>query len=396
MNDELRFIEPLDVLFLRGNKLFGDPGSFGQALVPPWPSVVAGALRSRMLVDDRIDPQAFARGEVVHPTLGTPERPGTFAVKAFHLARRHVDGRVEPLFALPADVSLSSGPNGHPEVNVLRPLEIGRAKGLRSSACLPLQPVLQERLRSKALDGYWLVERGWSAYLRGKTPVTTDLVSSAALWRLDHRVGVGLDAATRRAADGRLFSTQAIAMVKGAYQAADGDGDAVCTYDAGFVVAVSGASLAASGVMRFGGDGRAAAISSVPQCLPEPDYAGIASARRCRLVLTSPGIFNGGWLPNGASQTGDEEYRFRLGDVAGRLVCAVVPRAQIVSGWNLARRQPKPAAKAVPSGAVYWLQDLEASPDALRKLVERGLWSQPCEDESRRAEGFNRFSLAAY
>ena len=24
-----RFIEPLDVLFLRGNKLFGDPGSFG-------------------------------------------------------------------------------------------------------------------------------------------------------------------------------------------------------------------------------------------------------------------------------------------------------------------------------------------------------------------------------
>jgi len=32
------FLEPLDVLFLRGNKLFGDPGSFGESLVPPWPS----------------------------------------------------------------------------------------------------------------------------------------------------------------------------------------------------------------------------------------------------------------------------------------------------------------------------------------------------------------------
>ncbi len=35
------FIEPLDVLLLRGNKLFGDPGSHGEALIPPWPSVAA-------------------------------------------------------------------------------------------------------------------------------------------------------------------------------------------------------------------------------------------------------------------------------------------------------------------------------------------------------------------
>lgn len=42
-----RFLEPLDVLFLRGNKLFGDPGSYGASLVPPWPSVAAGALLYR-------------------------------------------------------------------------------------------------------------------------------------------------------------------------------------------------------------------------------------------------------------------------------------------------------------------------------------------------------------
>ncbi|MDY6813388.1 MAG: type III-B CRISPR module-associated Cmr3 family protein, partial [Pseudomonadota bacterium] len=54
------FIEPLDVLFLRGNKLFGDPGSYGEALIPPWPSIAAGALRSRMLADDGTDLTAFA------------------------------------------------------------------------------------------------------------------------------------------------------------------------------------------------------------------------------------------------------------------------------------------------------------------------------------------------
>ena len=50
------FIEPLDVLILRGNKLFADAGSHGEALMPPWPSVAAGALRSRMLIDAGIDP----------------------------------------------------------------------------------------------------------------------------------------------------------------------------------------------------------------------------------------------------------------------------------------------------------------------------------------------------
>lgn len=35
-------IEPLDVLILRGNKLFADAGSHGEALMPPWPSVAAG------------------------------------------------------------------------------------------------------------------------------------------------------------------------------------------------------------------------------------------------------------------------------------------------------------------------------------------------------------------
>ncbi len=53
MNLQTCFIEPLDVLFLRGNKLFGDPGSYGESLVPPWPSIAAGALRSRLLAEQR-------------------------------------------------------------------------------------------------------------------------------------------------------------------------------------------------------------------------------------------------------------------------------------------------------------------------------------------------------
>src|SRR6266566_1937100 len=112
------FIEPLDVLALRGNKLFGDPGSYGESLVPPWPSLAAGAIRSMMLATEG-DLAAFARGERMHPALGTPTEPGPFTVTAFHLAWRQGD-RAEPLFAPPADLVIESG-DGVPAVRRMRP-----------------------------------------------------------------------------------------------------------------------------------------------------------------------------------------------------------------------------------------------------------------------------------
>lgn len=374
------FIEPLDVLFLRGNKLFGDPGSYGESLVPPWPSVAAGALRSRLLADDRVDLAAFARGEVPHPTLGTPAAPGAFTVTAFHLARRFADGRIEVLVAPPADLVIAET-DGQPAVRRLAPTRL--ADGLQASSALPRLPVLAENQRGKPAGGYWLSEAGWKIYLAGKTPAPAELVRSKALWGMDHRVGVGLDAATRRAADGKLFSVQAVAMKKIEH----GDG-----YDVGFVVSVRGAELPRTGLLRLGGDARAAAVHAGPQDLPSADPAAIAQAGRCRLVLTTPGMFAGGWRLPGV----DAEGRFALHGVHGRLVCAAVPRYETVSGWDFAQNAPKPARRAAPAGSVYWLDELDTTSGALNKLAAMGLWSEPCEDVQRRAEGFNRFALAAY
>jgi CRISPR-associated protein Cmr3 len=382
---ETRFIEPLDVLFLRGNKLFGDPGSYGESLVPPWPSVAAGALRSRILADDGIDMAAYARGEIEHKMLGTPAQPGSFAVTAFHLARRLADGRVEALIAPPADLVISEDAAGAPSVNALKP--VPTCNGLLASTPFAALPVLAETTRGKPVSGYWLNESGWRAYLAGKLPTSVDLVKSSALWQIDPRVGVGLDADTRRAADGRLFSAQAVAMTQRVDQAG---------FDVGFLVSVSGAALPVSGTLRLGGDGRAAALHAVAATLPAPDYAALTAARRCRLVLATPGVFDGGWLLTGFTQAADGSYRFDLAGVKARLVCAAVPRFETLSGWDLARWQPKPAQRAAAAGSVYWLDELDATPEALRKLAESGLWREPCEDATRRAEGFNRFTFAAY
>lgn len=370
------FVEPLDVLSLRGNRLFGDAGSWGEAQMPPPPSVLAGALRSQILAQGGVDFTAFADGRVPHPVLGTPTQPGPFVLAACTLARRR-DVSVQTLHALPADL-VDAGA----KLRAMQP----RAPHalLAGSAPLPLWPVLAEDERAKAESARWLAAEGLRRWMTGSVPGGDALVASEELWKFEPRVGVALDPASRRADDGKLFSLQAIALVQGV----------------GFALRVRGAELR-PGMLRLGGDGRGARLRPERIEWPEPDYEALARAGRARLLLTSPGLFPRGWLPVGSGAPDARSgASFELRGVRARIVCAAVPRAQLVSGFDLARRQPKPARRAAPAGAVYWLDELRATPDALRKLVAEGLWPESADDPgmdlARRAEGFNRCTFGAW
>ena len=372
---QARFLQPLDVLFLRGNKAFGDPGSFGESTMPPLPSVAAGALRSRMLVDAGIDPVAFARGDAAHPALGTASTPGEFAVSGLHPARRGPDGTIETLHPLPADL-VATETAGRWSVRRLQALAMHDSP-LASSAPLHCWPVLADAARGKPVSGLWLTAAGWEACLAGHAPDPSQLVPTGALWQRDERIGVGLDPQRRAAADSQLFTSQAIAMRPGVGLLVEAELPGDC-------------ALPEQGLLRFGGDGRAVALEPATPPVMHADLGRLAAAGRLRLVLTTPGLFaDGSRLPG---MTADGSWAF--GGVRGRVVCAALPRPMTVSGWDLAREVPKTAQRAVPAGAVYWIDALDADADALRKLVNRGLWSAPCEDPGRRAEGFNRLALA--
>lgn len=376
---EHRFIEPLDVLFLRGNKLFGDPGSHGESLVPPWPSAAAGALRSHLLALDGTDLAAFAKGHITHPSLGTPAAPGSFAITSFTLARQLDDGALQTLHALPADLVVTDRDGDAKHIQSLRPQ--APHTGMLSSSGFAQVPLLAESERRKATSGLWLSQAGWQRYLNGQLPnAERDLVKTSELWAIDSRVGIGLNADTRSADDGKLFTTQAVAFKP----------------RVGFVASVRGATLPAQGSLRLGGDGRAASSQSVDHHAPQADLHAIANQARCRVVLTTPGLFAQGWLPNGFQREADGHHWINLQGVRARLVCATVPRSETISGWDLANWQPKAALRSAPSGSVYWLDQLQATPEALGKLADNGFWSDACEDTHRRAEGFNRFAFADY
>lgn len=375
MSTQYRFLEPLDVLLLRGNKLFGDAGSFGESLVVPWPSVAAGALRSLMLTTEGTDLGDFANGLVDHPSLGTPSKPGSFTLSAFTLARSD-KGKFEALRAAPADLVFEATDLKVSKVRRLQPQLLQH--GMSSSASLNKLPILSQPDRSKASSGYYLTEVGWQHYLSGALPSTKELLHGTELWKIDSRVGIGLNAEQHSADDGKLFSMQALAFDQ--------------KQGVGYLLAVHGAQIPERGTLRMGGDGRGADMRTVPAPSSKTDYAALVAAQRCRIVLTTPGLFPGGWKLPGV----DDQQHLTLPGISARLVCAAVSRAEVISGWDLAQRQPKPALRVAPTGSVYWLEELKATPEALGKLVESGLWSDPCEHPARRAEGFNRFTFATY
>ena len=373
---EYRFIEPLDVLYLRGNKLFGDAGSYGEALMPPWPSLAAGALRSRMLADHGIDLAAFAQAserlpglsDALHACLGTPQKPGRFRVSLFTLACREKE-QAQLCFPLPADVVVVNG-QPHP----LRPTPAHSA--LRSSYPLLLLPTLQAEA-GKPESGYWLTPAGMTAYLRG-TALDRDrhLVASATLWQTDSRLGIALNRASRSAEEGRIYTTETVAL----------------RHDVGFIAAVDGADelLPKAGLLRFGGDGRGARMQTCAPDWPQPDWSALAAATGFRLLLTTPGLFASGWELPGL--TADRQWPVGCG--VAMLQAAAVPRPQVISGWDLANWQPKPEQRLVPTGSVYWLQRREGlTMKALQALVESGL---PVTEPTRRAEGFNNILIAAW
>jgi CRISPR-associated protein Cmr3 len=330
---EYRFIEPLDVLYLRGNKLFGDAGSYGEALMPPWPSLAAGALRSRMLADHGVDLAAFAQArqrlpglsDALYACLGTPVQPGDFRVSLFTLACRE-NSQVQLCFPLPADVVVTE--KSLDNATYLRPTT--PHPSLQSSYTLSQPPLLRAAGPAKPQGNLWLNTAGLRAWLSGEKLGKDHLLRGGELWQFDHRLGIALNGAQRTVAKGMLYTTQTVALNR-----RDGRNQG---QDVGFLVGVDGANglLPEKGLLRFGGDGRGAALQTVSpkNLLPAPDWRRIEQECRFRLVLATPGLFADGWrLPD---LDADNRWQGPDGCMA-RLVAAAVNRADTVSGWDLAK-----------------------------------------------------------
>lgn len=388
------FVTPTESLFVRGNLAFGDAGEHGVGLMPPPPSLFAGAFRSAILAR-----QPDALGRFLHEgssgdagldaALGTfnsgdgeQQTAGAFRLTWVSLACQHVAGqgaKVESVMPLPADlVQLESG---------LVPLTPGEPDGLLSSGqSLPRVAVLRAAKQEKPLAGRYVLQQGLAKHLNGQLPAAADCLESKNLYRRDPRLGIGLSADTGTVESGLVYTTEGFAF-------SPPDSPLAAT---GFLVGIQGAEglLPESGFLRLGGDGRSASYRRVQWQPPETRSGDIAKNKRFRLILQTPGLFAQGWLPAGMEQD-DAGDLLRGRGFSARLVCAAVPRREVVSGWNLLGWRPKDAQRAAPAGSVYWFDDFTGEPDKLVDWVRAGLWGENA-DLSRRAEGYNLACLGRW
>ena len=380
---EFHFLQPLDVLYLRGNRLFGDSSATGDAVMPPWPSMAAGALRSQMLASNGVDSGQFATNGVkltgdLSQSLGTPTEPGTFRLSHFPLAKVEDEKLLDVYWPLPSDVIVISDQNNK-HIHYLQPQRLA-ASILTSSPCEQI-PVFRTEKQAKPDNGLWLNTAGIQSWLNGQPITQEHLVESKQLWKIDSRLGIALDAAGRTTIEGQLYTVDAIAMNE----------------NIGFLTGIDGADgLLQNGLLRLGGDGRGAQHNKVDWKPLQPDWDMIQKTQRFRLALATPGLFEQGWLLPGMSKQ-TNGFIWKTPEFSAHLATASVSRAETISGWDLAENCPKPALKAVSTGSVYWFDHFKGDTLALRKLVEQGLsLISDYPDNKRCAEGFNNIIIAAW
>jgi CRISPR-associated protein Cmr3 len=142
-------------------------------------------------------------------------------------------------------------------------------------------------------------------------------------------------------------------------------------------------------VATLGSDSRLSRVERIPTALFEPSARVLeafrSSSTGLRLVAVSPLCFEKGWLPDGfVNKSG--EYRGQLAGLDVILRAAFVPRPVHVSGWDMAKGEPKPTSRMVPPGSIYFFERTDGNP--LGEAEAKALWLAALG--TRTDEGFGR------
>lgn len=264
----------------------------------------------------------------------------------------------------------------------------GRAEVHRLDPVMPLAPTLG-RDDDEAREALWrpvpddaqkplAAPRWWSSaelisWLAGE-PLGVRKPALGTTRRAQVHVGIRPEELTSD--DGVLYSHDVVETL-------DGDGE----WALGVEVALPAGELPK--VATLGADSRLSRVEPLQTTLFDPPARVLeafrASSHGLRLVAVSPLCFAKGWLPDGFVNDGGE-YRGQLSGLDVVLRAAFVPRPIHVSGWDMAKGQPKPTSRMVPPGAVYFFERADGEP--FGETEARSLWLAALG--SRADEGFGR------
>jgi CRISPR-associated protein Cmr3 len=324
------FLEAMDVWLFRNGRPFDALSDHrAESLFPPYPSVMQGVIRSHHLVVKSVD---LRDPQQIESTVGTTDDYRDLRLRGPFLARRE-NSQIVRYLPVPAHAAPTK--DGYIALTPQEP-----PKTVRTNAPTPM--LLWPKGEPQKSDfGQWLPEHqlrslltepGTSLSATGSSLSATGL-SDDKLFARESRLGIARNE-RRTTEEGALYEVEFIRPQE----------------DTGLLVEVEGYDgWPSQGVMRIGGEGRAARFEQVTNVSSRPTPATLLPPRFL-VYFATPTYFAHGWRPESWAKFFDGEVK---------LQAAALNRFHSLGGFDWAKnpRDPtahKPARRYVPAGAVYF------------------------------------------
>ena len=382
-------IEPHDPLIVRDGRPFGpDPSARAVSLSFPFPSTTTGGVRTRagLKADGMFD-------------ISQIERVKQIKVRGPLLVQLAQSGdKIERwLVSAPADaLLLELEKKDHVLCKRLVPLKLYEGAEVVSTndntSLMLIGPVRPDlRKPSKGAPPYWYWDR-FEEWLLDPSDHEQSLATLGHSGpRHEHRLHLSMNPETLTAKEGALFETSGLEFTSPGrdYEARLSGAQRLAL---AVVVDRMEASSIRSGLAGLGGERRMVSWRRSDSDLPKPEcppklLTAITKNKACRVLLLTPACFEQGYRPGWLVEPRD--------GVQPDLQAITIQRPQVVSGWDLEKRGPKPTRRLAPAGTVLFLS-LTGDDKAIESWV-KGIWMQCVSDnEQDQKDGFGLAVLGSW
>lgn len=325
-------LKPFDTLFFRDGKPFNmSEEVWANGLFPPPPSVVYGALRTAYFSHHLTD---------LEQAGGTNDPTSDLQIRGLYLTKG-----AEVFLPCPADIVLSK----NEQFSVLALTDFSG-----HSSSYPCSAVLKAKdadLPVKPLEKNCYVSQTiFEEYLAGNVP--SEILLSEEFFEKEPKLGIKKSPETGSSAEGMLYRVEMFRP------------KAAVSLRVDVTDSATSLALPSHGILNMGGEGKSLSYQTQTDSMAIKAPALIG--QRFKLVFASPSIFEQGWLPSGFDQT------TLIGNWRGcpvKILAATFDRPAYLGGFAMKTKHqrggPKPMRRAVPAGAVYYLEALENIQDII-------------------------------
>jgi len=381
-------LEPRDPIIFRDGRPFGDPGARAASLSFPFPSTIAGGVRSRA----GLDAQGYFQ-------IGKIEEVKKIAIKGPFLVELAETGNIQNwLVPAPMDlVILNNASNYETRGNIKKLVPIDMPEdsftdlqtnfpNLSLVGMTKADPSKAHKLAPRFW--YWKKLEEWLNTAEDKLDVNLSELGHKGP-SLDIRTHVRIENESQTAKDSALFQTQGLEFT---YQK---QADKKLINLTRLALAVQTEANLREGVATLGGERRIVTWhknnDSIPfaKC-PDKIKKQILCTKVCRVLLLTPGYFKEICQP---------EYLLKPeGNLTPQIKAVRVERPQVISGWDFETNKPKATRRLAPAGTVFFLKfdDKTTNEKELENWIDKIWLTAISDDEQSRRDSFGLAVLGTY